>query len=978
MQVSNKQKRVDEEKALKTLKWNFDVPRKEFIEQLKTQMEQAAFSRTLMTQLFHDDFKYHIMALQTLTKAIDDLSDATISNLDLLLRWLTLRFFETNPTVILKAIEYMQSLFNMLANKSYHLLEYEAAAFVPYFITKLGDPKDPIRKGFRIIIKQISQVYAPVKIFNFLVQGLVSKNSRQRAECLEELGQMIEALGLNPFNPAQTLKEIAKQIGDRDTSVRNAALNTVTIAFQIAGEQVYKYIGKLNEKDQSMLDERIKRSSKSTAQPGVKSSISGPINQSNSNSQLPNSNSYSTGLTNNNNNNNNINNSNNKDKDVSGGKDFQMSSNSSSSINESSTNGRLNTATITRTTPTKRSSQTALNTSSSSSQPVQPPQIQSQPKPRGEFSLDIKDDDDEKDPSIQIKLTPSNDLDELLNQPIGLPPRKVTSHYPVNILKETQDCKEAIDLVITHISHQKIDISFQNLIQIDFVIKDREKRDLLIPHIDNLLNTCAIKLNVSHNVYLNSNDCQVDEVFKLFKGLFSVIIDIFDNNLGKHASIKTLKDLFYNLLSVMTDSKILNYPDGDQLIKAINIVTLKLLELSNQTTSYCALVKLLTDCCDQENVSSKYLELVMKCIWRQIRRLSSQNAADQHIISQIDTAKVLNEINIFLKKYPSSSWQSKPSDLPLRTVKTLLFHLAKARQSSIIDDLNEIKASDDSEIKVYIMKLFKNGFQLTNANNSNIGGNNTNMSFGLNTSTTGNTKLKSNLISPDKNGSPVLSRDASDQLSSIIKKIGQVETSKEGLRELYDFRQLHPDIDLNKYFKNSSGKLQTYIQENLRLIELENQKSTNIFDEYKSNNLTSNNRNLDDIMKTIADYKSRNNLNMDDDNDENTLKPSSSISTSSTVSSTANRLLSQYQTNGSSRLNALSGFSSNITNGSNGSNHNIIESENSIKAERYLDIVKDLKKKYTRSRTEVSFYFLFKLFLCYVRLDLCLYEKNSI
>jgi cytoskeleton-associated protein 5 len=302
MQVSNKQKRVEEEKALKTLKWNFDVPRKEFIEQLKTQMELAAFSRTLMTQLFHDDFKYHITALQTLTKAIDDLSDATISNLDLLLRWLTLRFFETNPTVILKAIEYMQALFNMLANKSYHLLEYEASAFVPYFITKLGDPKDPIRKGFRIIIKQISQVYAPVKIFNFLVQGLVSKNSRQRAECLEELGQMIEALGLNPFNPAQTLKEIAKQIGDRDTSVRNAALNTITIAFQITGEQVYKYIGKLNEKDQSMLDERIKRSSKSIA-PGVKSSISGPINQLNSNSQIPNSNSYSTGLTNNNNNN---------------------------------------------------------------------------------------------------------------------------------------------------------------------------------------------------------------------------------------------------------------------------------------------------------------------------------------------------------------------------------------------------------------------------------------------------------------------------------------------------------------------------------------------------------------------------------------------------------------------------------------------------------------------------------------------------
>ena len=116
--------------------------------------------------------------------------------------------------------------------------------------------------------------------------------------------------------------------------------------------------------------------------------------------------------------------------------------------------------------------------------------MQPAPKQKGEFSLDLKDDDDDKDSVIPIKLTPHQDLDELLNQPIGLPPpRKNLTNYPINILKESQDCKEAIDLVITHISHQKIDISVQNLVQIDVVIKDRDKKDLLIPHIDNLLNT---------------------------------------------------------------------------------------------------------------------------------------------------------------------------------------------------------------------------------------------------------------------------------------------------------------------------------------------------------------------------------------------------------------------------------------------------------------------------------------------------------
>ena len=128
---------MDEEKALKTLKWNFDVPRKEFVEQLKLQLETCV-NRTLLIQLFHDDFKHHITALQTLQKSIDDSPDAIISNCDLILRWLTLRFFETNPTVILKAIEFMQALFNMLASRQHTLIDFEAAAFVPYFITKVN------------------------------------------------------------------------------------------------------------------------------------------------------------------------------------------------------------------------------------------------------------------------------------------------------------------------------------------------------------------------------------------------------------------------------------------------------------------------------------------------------------------------------------------------------------------------------------------------------------------------------------------------------------------------------------------------------------------------------------------------------------------------------------------------------------------------------------------------------------------------
>ena len=52
-----------------TLKWNFDTPRREFIEQLRSQME-ASFSKSMLDQLFHADFKQHLKAIEALLKVV--------------------------------------------------------------------------------------------------------------------------------------------------------------------------------------------------------------------------------------------------------------------------------------------------------------------------------------------------------------------------------------------------------------------------------------------------------------------------------------------------------------------------------------------------------------------------------------------------------------------------------------------------------------------------------------------------------------------------------------------------------------------------------------------------------------------------------------------------------------------------------------------------------------------------------------------
>jgi len=101
--------------------------------------------------------------------------------------------------------------------------------------------------------------------------GLSSKNAKQRAECLDELCFLIRGSGSSVLQPQvpQNLKEIAKQIADRDNGVRNAALNCVAEIYFQDGDKLYKVIGNLKEKDMSLLEERIKRQAKTRPLPGM-------------------------------------------------------------------------------------------------------------------------------------------------------------------------------------------------------------------------------------------------------------------------------------------------------------------------------------------------------------------------------------------------------------------------------------------------------------------------------------------------------------------------------------------------------------------------------------------------------------------------------------------------------------------------------------------------------------------------------------
>uniref|UniRef100_A0A8C1GUQ3 Cytoskeleton associated protein 5 n=1 Tax=Cyprinus carpio TaxID=7962 RepID=A0A8C1GUQ3_CYPCA len=723
---NGKEQRIKEEKALKILKWNFITPRDEYVEQLKTQMS-TCLPKWLQDELFHFDFQRHVKAIGAMIEHMEAECEAVIGCLDLILKWFTLRFFDTNTSVLMKALEFLKLLFTMLSRKNYQLNDYEASSFIPYLILKVGESKDVVRKDVRAILTMLCKVYAASKVFPFLMEGTKSKNSKQRCECLEELGCLIENFGMNVCQPtpAKALKEIAVHIGDRDTTVRNAALNTVVAAYNACGDQVFKLIGNLSEKEMSMLEERIKRSAKKT--PAASAKPERPQREQPTN---PNS----TFLR----------------------KPAQEE------------------------VPNKLSQARAQNAHLEQSAP-------SIPK---EFQLDLEVFENNHTCASDIPDLVQHKLDEVL-EPVMIPERKMRSVSP-HFDDIHNSSASTINFVISQVASGDINTSIQALAQIDEVLRQADKAEAMSGHIDQFLIATFMQLRLIYNTHMADDRLDKKDIFKLYSCIIGNMLSLFSmESLAREASMGVLKDLMHGLITLMLDTRVEDIEDGQQLIRSVNLLVVRVLEKSDQTNILSALLVLLQDSLISTAGSPMFSELVMKCLWRMIRFLPQT-------INSINLDRILLDVHNFMKVFPKEKLKQLKSDVPHRTLKTLLHTLCRLTGAKILDHMSMIENRNESELEAHLRRVVKHSANLSGLKSDK-------------------STEKGALRSDDK----VIKAKVSDILSEIFKKIGSKENTKEGLTELYEYKQKYSDADLEPFLRNTSQFFQSYVERGLRMIESE-------------------------------------------------------------------------------------------------------------------------------------------------------------
>lgn len=474
-------------------------------------------------------------------------------------------------------------------------------------------------------------------------------------ECLDQLGSLIENYGLTVCQPyaSAALKEIAKQIADRDNSVRNAALNCIVQAYFLQGEKVYKLIGQISEKDQSLLNERIKRAAKNRPTKSASANrLSTPVNATPTPEDAK--------------------------------PEYEEESEEIPEPQQPVV------------PPTQVSNELSSPTSV-------------QPKASGPFGLDMdflqriesNAPVKYKNPVLQDvnipDISPPTNVQVI---PISPPKLLVSKSAVGNSLAQQQQQQlasnpskeDSLERKILAMASLDLTVAIQSMNSIDNLIKSHQFLSLQSKE-DKFIGSINMQLKLLQTYPMQQGGMDIS---KGFRKTFMILLAFYDTRiLGKNVPLIHLKELVDQMISLLAERKLNHLHEAEAYYRVINNIICKIIDNSNHTTIICALIKLLHGCAE---TTGAYEELVMKCLWKVVKTIPDW-AAD------LDYDTILLEVHRFLKDYPSVWWKKRKYDTPLRTIKTLLHGMTRVKGSTILSHLTRINNTNESELHSYLMRL---------------------------------------------------------------------------------------------------------------------------------------------------------------------------------------------------------------------------------------------------------------------------------
>ncbi|XP_019427924.1 PREDICTED: protein MOR1-like isoform X2 [Lupinus angustifolius] len=684
-------------------RFKFEDPRIEQIQDLENDMMKY-FREDLHRRLLSADFKKQVDGLEMLQKALPSISKEIIEVLDILLKWFVLQFCKSNTTCLLKVLEFLPELLDILKDEGYSLTESEVALFLPCLVEKLGHNIEKVREKMRELTKQFVLIYSASKCFPYILEGLRSKNNRTRIECADLIGFIIDHHVAEISGQLKSLQIVASLTAERDGEIRKAALNTLATGYKIIGEDIWRFVGKLSDAQKSMLDDRFKwkvreMEKKKEGKPGEARAI------------------------------------------------------------------------------LRRSVR--------------------------ENGSDVAEQSGEIARSLSGPILRKNYAQPDVNIERQLMPR------PLPVASGPTNWNEALDIISFGSPEQSVEGMKVVCHELAQAISDPEgsAMDELVKDADRLVSCLANKVARTFDFSLtgaSSRSC---------KYVLNTLMQTFQNKrLAYAVKESTLDSLITELLLWLLDDRVPQMDDGSQLLKALNVLMLKILDNADRTSSFVVLINLLRPLdpsrwpspASNESFASrnqKFSDLVVKCLIKLTKVLQST-------IYEVDLDRILQSIHLYLQDLGMEEIRRRAGadDKPLRMVKTVLHELVKLRGAAIKGHLSmvPIDAKPQPIILAYIELNLETLAAARMLTASGPGSQNHWGDSATNNSASGTHSADVQL---------------KQELAAIFKKIGEKQTCTIGLYELYRITQLYPKVDIFAQLQNASEAFRTYIRDGLAQME---------------------------------------------------------------------------------------------------------------------------------------------------------------
>ncbi|XP_073061679.1 LOW QUALITY PROTEIN: protein MOR1-like [Primulina eburnea] len=634
-------------------RFKFEELRLEQIQDLENDLIKY-FREDLHRLLLCADFKKQVDGIEMLHKALPSIKMEVIEVLDVLLKWFVMRFCESNTSCLLKVLEFLHELLDMLKNVGYTMTEAETAIFLPCLVEKSGHNIEKVREKMRELMKQIIHTYSATKTFPYVLEGLRSRNNRTRIESADLFGFLLDNYGAEISGQLKSLQIVASLTAERDGDARKAALNTLATGYKILGEDIWRYVGKLTEAQRSMLDDRFKWKAREM---------------------------------------------------------------------EKRKEGRPGEA------------RAALRRSVRDN------------------GSDLAEQSGEVTRSVAVPIFSRESYGHLEVQADKLP-----IHQTYSCMGPT-DWNEALDIVAYGSPEQSVEGMKVVCHELGQVTADPEGSSMgdIMKDVDRLVLCLAKKIMKTFDFSLNgasSRSC---------KYVLNTLMPIFQNRTLAHAvKESTLDSLITELLLRLLDERVPQMDDGSQLLKALNILMLKILDNADRTSSFVVLINLLlpldpsrwpSPAANESLVirNQKFSDLVVKCLIKLTKVLQST-------IYVIDLDRILQSIHICLQKLGMDEiWKS-------------IIYILSHSYYSLPYEFSLCCTC----IVAYVFTIFQYNFLMCVQH---------------------------------------------QELAAIFKKIGDKQTSSIGLYELYRITQLYPQVDIFAQLQNASDAFRTYIRDGLAQME---------------------------------------------------------------------------------------------------------------------------------------------------------------